>query len=147
MCSYVVYQGYWAHCHRCGSLGKEATELKRNWEACFEAQSAAVEQMRPGVPVSDVVRAARLTAQKNGYSLQGGRIGHGIGADYSEAPFLSEANHTPLVQGNVAIVHTLFNVPGSETFFVAAGDLCCVTDDAPELLYEFTRRPFLAPGK
>ena len=120
--------------------------MKRNWEACFEAQCAAVDKIQSGILVSDVVRAARLTAEKKGYSLQGGRIGHGIGADYSEAPFLSEANHTPLEKGNMIIVHTLFSVPDKDTFFVAAGDLCHVADDGPELLHKFSSRPFLTQG-
>lgn len=146
MCSYVTYKGYWAHCHRCGSLGREAEEMKRIWEPGFEAQCAAVDKMRPGTPVSEVVRAARLVAEKHGYALPGGRIGHGIGVDYGEQPFLSEANQTPLRKGNVAIVHTAFSLPGKGTILIPVGDLCHVTDDGPELLYNFPRRPFLASG-
>jgi Xaa-Pro aminopeptidase len=128
MCSYVVYKGYWAHCHRCGSLGKEAREMRHIWEPGFEAHCAAVDKMQPGTPVSEVVRAARLVAEKHGYALHGGRIGHGIGLDYSEQPFLSEANQTPLKKGNVVIVHTLFSLPGKGTFLVPVGDLCYLTD-------------------
>ena len=146
MCSYVVYKGYWAHAHRCGYLGKEAKEMKRIWEPAFEAHCAAVEKMRPGVPVSEVVRAARLVAEKYDYALHGGRIGHGMGMDYGERPFLSEDNQTPLEKGNVAIVHTIFSLPGRGTILIPVGDLCLVTDDGPEFLYNFPRRPFLAPG-
>lgn len=146
MCSYVTYKGYWAHCHRCGSLGREAEEMKRIWEPAFEAQCAAVDNMRPGTPVSEVVRATRRTAEKRGYELHGGRIGHGIGVDYSEQPLLSEANQTPLKKGNVAIVHTMFSLPDKGTILIPAGDLCHITDAGPELLYHFPRRPFLAPG-
>lgn len=84
--------------------------MKRIWEPAFEAQCAAVDKMRPGTPVSEVVGAARLAAEKHGYELHGGRIGHGIGLDYSELPILSEANETPLEKGNVAIVHAMFSV-------------------------------------
>ena len=146
MCSYVAYKGYWAHAHRCGYLGKEAQEMTRIWEPAFEAQCAAVEKMRPGVPVSEVVRAARHVAEKHGYSLHGGRIGHGIGVDYGERPFLTEDNQALLENGNVAIVHTAFTEPKSGRMLIPVGDLCLVTDDGPELLYSFPRRPFLVPG-
>ena len=144
MCSYLVYQGYWAHAHRCGSLGKEAEQMKRIREPAFEAQCAAVEKMRPGVPVSEVVRAARLTAEKHGYQLHGGRIGHGVGLDYGERPFLSEANQAPLKEGNVVIIHTMLSLPHTGTLLIPVGDMCHITDDGPELLYNFPRRPFLA---
>ena len=146
MCSYVVYKGYWAHAHRCGFLGKEAQEMKRMWEPAFEAQCAAVEKMRPGVRVSEVVRAARLVAERYGYSLHGGRMGHGIGVDYGERPFLSEDNQSELEKGNVAIVHTCFTDPKSGRMLIPVGDLCHVTEDGPEILYQFPRKLFLAPG-
>ncbi len=144
MCSYVVYKGYWAHGHRCGYIGKEGKELKAMWEPLFEAHCAGLEKMRPGVPVGEIAKAARLKAQEYGYSLQGGRVGHGIGVDYGERPFLSEDNRTLLEKGNVAIVHTMFSVPGSDTMLVPSGDLCYVTDNGPEFLFKFQRQPFLA---
>lgn len=146
MCSYVVYKGYWAHGHRCGFIGKEGKELKEMWEPLFEAHCAGIEKMRPGVPAGEVVKAARVTAEKYGYSLQGGRIGHGIGVDYGERPFLSEDNRTPLEKGNVAIVHTMFSVPGADAMVVPTGDLCHVTDDGPEFLFKFQRQPFVTGG-
>ena len=146
MCSYVVYHGYWAHAHRCGSIGREAEEMKRMWEPAFEAHCAAVEKIKPGVPVSEVVRAAGSVAEKYGYTLHGGRIGHGIGMDYGERPFLSEDNPSLLAEGNVVIVHTVFTEPESRRMLIPAGDLCHVTQNGPELLYNFPRRPFLAPG-
>ncbi len=146
MCSYVVYKGYWAHAHRCGSLGKESAQMKHMWEPAFEAQCAAVEKMKPGVRVSEVVRAARITAEKHGFSLHGGRMGHGIGVDYGERPFLSEDNDALLEAGNVAIVHTCFTDPRSGKMLIPNGDLCHVTEDGPELLYAFPRQLFLAAG-
>ena len=75
----------------------------------------------------------------------GGRIGHGIGMDYSEQPApLTEANQELLEEGMTCVIHAAYTLPGSGKMFVPLGDVCHVTGNGPEFLMDFTRELFLA---
>ena len=109
-----------------------------------EAQEAGIAQLRPGTPAGHVGRAVREKAAERGWELQGGRVGHGIGLDYSEREIPAETNESPLQAGMTIVIHSSFSLPGSGKFFVPLGDLCLITDDGPEFLMGFQRTPFLA---
>jgi Xaa-Pro aminopeptidase len=109
-----------------------------------EAQDAGLAAMLPGTPVSQACRAIREKASQSDWEIQGGRFGHGIGLDYSEQPRLTEDNDRPLQPGTTAVIHTTFRDPQSEKMFVPLGDVCCVTENGPELLMSFQRTPFIA---
>lgn len=143
-CSYVHYKGYWCHGHRTGVLRKPCAELDEICAITRSAQDAGLELMKPGTPVGHVARAVRQKAAEQGWEIQGGRIGHGIGLDYSESPNMNESNEIPLESGATAIVHSSFSMPGTGKMFVPLGDLCHVTEDGPELLMSFPRTPFVA---
>ena len=143
-CSYVVYKGYWCHGQRTGVLVKPCAELDEICTITREAQEAGLELMKPGTPVGHIARAVREKVEEQGWEIQGGRIGHGIGLDYGESPNLNESNETLLEAGTTAIVHATFSIPSSGKMFVPLGDLCHVTEDGPELLMSFQRTPFVA---
>ena len=143
-CSYVVYKGYWCHGQRTGTLGKSCPELDELCRITRDAQDRALELMVPGEPIAAMGRTVREKAEANGLELQGGRIGHGMGLDYSEQPVpLNDANQTRWQAGTTAVIHSVFGLPGGK-MFVPLGDLCHVTDDGPELLMDFQRTPFVA---
>jgi Xaa-Pro aminopeptidase len=112
--------------------------------ACREIQDKCIEGMRPGVPVSEIVRIARATADRLGYDLQGGRIGHGQGLDYAEWPYFLDTNTTLLEPGVVAVMHPPVTVPGSNFIYCPLGDVVLVTERGPESLNHFPREPFHA---
>jgi Xaa-Pro aminopeptidase len=143
-CSYVVYKGYWCHGQRTGTLAKPSKELSEIYGIALEAQEAGLARMRPGAPVGQVAAAIRESAARHDFQLDGGRVGHGMGADYSERPNLSESNEDLLEHGTTAVVHACFKLPGSGKMFIPLGDVCHVTPDGPEFLMEFPRTLFLA---
>ncbi len=144
-CSYVVYRGYWCHGQRTGTLGKPSHSLESLCERARQAQDAGLANLKSGVAIREVARAVRERGVELGLELQGGRIGHGIGMDYSEQPVpLSEANQQPLKSGMTAVIHAAFSLPDSGKLFVPLGDVCHVTDEGPELLMDFPRTSFLA---
>ncbi len=145
-CSYVVYKGYWCHGHRSGSLGEPCAELERICTLTREAQDAGLAVMKPGAPVAGVAREVREKASESGWEIQGGRLGHGLGLDYSESPVLNESNAAPFQAGTTAVLHSTFSLPGSGKMFVPLGDVCHVTESGPELLMSFQREPFVAGG-
>ena len=57
-----------------------------------EAQDAGLEVIKPGVPVGHIAEVIRKKAAEHEFEIHGGRIGHGMGMDYSERPSLSESN-------------------------------------------------------
>ena len=77
-------------------------------------------------------------------SLLGGRVGHGIGMDYSERPSPAESNDTILEAGNTIILHSAFALPCSSKMFVPLGDHIHVGEDGPEYLMGFGRGLFVA---
>jgi len=144
VCAYVCYKGYWAHGPRVGVLRKPCKQLEEMARTTREIQDAGVAQMKAGTPVGRVQQAIAKKAGQLGWELLGGRIGHGIGLDYSEKPHMTGDNERPLEVGTTAIIHTAFALPGSGSLFVPLGDVCCVTDNEPELFMSFPRTTFVA---
>ena len=143
-CSYVCYKGYWSHGHRTGVLQEPCAKLEQMTKITREIQDAGLAVMKAGNAVGLVARKIRERAAEHGWEIQGGRIGHGMGLDYSEQPNMTERNDAVLQPGTTAVVHTAFSLPGSGKMFVPLGDVCHVTENGPELLMGFSRTPFVA---
>ena len=144
VCSYIVYRGYWSHGQRTGTLGRPSEYLEQTYKIAVDAQDAGIAAMRPGVPAGTIARAVREKVEESGWQLQGGRVGHGTGLDYSERPVHAESNESLLQVGNTIILHSAFSLPGSGKMFVPLGDQLHLGDDGPEFLMEFPRTLFLA---
>ena len=143
-CSYIVYKGYWSHGQRAGTIGRKSQYLEEQMRIAIEAQTAGIEMMQPGNRAGDIARAIRENCEAAGWSLLGGRVGHGIGMDYSERPSPAESNDTTLEAGNTIILHSAFALPNSGKMFVPLGDHMHVGEQGPEFLMEFPRGPFVA---
>ena len=143
-CSYVCLNGYWCHGHRTGSFLQTCPQLDEYCRITRESQDAGLAVLKAGNTVREVVSAIRLHAEGEGWQLQGGRVGHGIGLDYSERPSMFESNDDVLEDGTTVVVHATFALPGSGKMFVPLGDVCRVTGAGPELLMAFARTPFVA---
>lgn len=144
-CSYVVYKGYWCHGHRTGTLRRPVEELNRIYGICRDAQDRALEMIKPGVQVRHVAETIRAAVKPYGFDLLGGRIGHGMGMDYSEQPVpLNHGNDSELKAGMTFVVHPVYALPNSNKMFVPLGDVCHLTSEGPELLMQFSRHLFLA---
>ena len=142
--AYVVFEGYWSHGMRAGTIGQPSRQLERNFEPCHRAVRAAAEAMNPGGRVGDMVKAARKAVEEMGYALQGGRLGHGIGLDYSERPYLREENEDIIKPGMTAVFHPQLACPELGGFFVPLGDVYCCTDQGAERLTDFPQELFVA---
>jgi Xaa-Pro aminopeptidase len=110
----------------------------------LSAQDAGIARLQPGQPAGGVAAAVRESAAEHGWELAGGRVGHGIGLDYSEREIPAESNQSPLKAGMTIVVYSSFSLPGSGKFFVLLGDVCHLTANGPELLMKFPRTPFVA---
>lgn len=98
-------QGYSSDITRTYVYGTPRDEHRRIWALEREAQQAAFDAVRPGVPCEVIDRTARQVLERAGlgpdYHLPGlpHRTGHGIGLSIHEGPYLVRGDTTPLAPG------------------------------------------------
>jgi Xaa-Pro dipeptidase len=128
-------EGYRSDISRTFVLGRPSDKMRKNFEIEFQAQSAALAAARPGVPAEDVDRAARKVIEDAGYgpgyTYFTHRVGHGIGMDGHEWPYLVKGNKVPLVKGNTFSDEPGIYIPGE--FGVRLEDCMYITDSGAEL--------------
>ena len=95
-----VVEGYESDITRTVVLGKPTDKMKQVFEIVHRAQSAALAAAKPGVQCQAVDAAARKVIADAGYGPDykyfGHRLGHGIGMDGHEWPYLVRGNTLPL---------------------------------------------------
>ncbi|MBZ5533040.1 MAG: Xaa-Pro peptidase family protein [Acidobacteriia bacterium] len=93
-------EGYDSDISRTVVLGKPTDKMKKVFEIVHRAQSAALAAAKPGVQCQAVDAAARKVIDDAGfgpdYKHFGHRVGHGIGMDGHEWPYLVRGNTLPL---------------------------------------------------
>jgi Xaa-Pro aminopeptidase len=93
--------GYGSDTSRTAFVGEPPAEFAALFEVLRQAQSAACDAVRPGVPAAAIDRVARDIITDAGYGdafLH--RTGHGIGMETHEEPYIVASNAEPLVAGN-----------------------------------------------
>jgi Xaa-Pro dipeptidase len=107
----TTVEGYQSDITRCTVLGQPADKLKRAFTLVRQAQDAALMAAVTGHECGSVDDAARAVLTKAGfgpgYKFFTHRLGHGIGLDGHEWPYLVRGNRTSLVTGM-----TFSNEPG-----------------------------------
>jgi Xaa-Pro aminopeptidase len=96
----AVVDGYCSDFGRTVCVGEPASEVRDAYELVLAAQEAGRDALRPGVPACVVNRACRQPIEEAGHGPNfKHRMGHGIGMDVHERPFVSEEEETPLEAG------------------------------------------------
>ncbi len=89
-------EGYQSDISRTFVIGKASDKMKRVFDAVHRAQTAALKAVKPGVPRHVVDGAARQVVEAagfgSGYATFTHRVGHGIGMDGHEWPYLVQGN-------------------------------------------------------
>jgi Xaa-Pro dipeptidase len=129
-------EGYRSDISRTFVLGKPTDRMKRVFEIEFRAQSAALAAARPGVECQAVDAAARKVITEAGYGPDyryfTHRVGHGIGMDGHEWPYLVRGNRLKLEPGM-----TFSDEPGiylRGDFGVRLEDDMVITESGAELM-------------
>jgi Xaa-Pro dipeptidase len=95
-----IVEGYQSDMSRTFVIGKASDKMKRVFDTVHKAQTAALKAARPGVPCEAVDAAARKVVDDAGfgpgYTHFTHRVGHGIGMDEHEWPYLVKGNTQPL---------------------------------------------------
>lgn len=98
----VEVAGYTSELERTVIVGKPGAKAKKYFEAMSKAQDAALREFRPGIPCSRVDEAARKSVEASGFSdALRHHVGHGIGLDGHEPPWLDPGDRTIIRQGMV----------------------------------------------
>jgi Xaa-Pro aminopeptidase len=130
--------GYFSDTTRTVVVGEPSPAFSRVYELVLEAQLAAVDTVRPSVPIQEVDRAARRIIEAGGFGERFiHRTGHGIGLEVHEPPYVIEGNDLLLEPGMTFSVEPGIYVEGE--FGVRIEDIVVVTDDGVERLNRSTR--------
>jgi Xaa-Pro dipeptidase len=128
-------EGYKSDISRTFVLGKATPRMREVFEVVQRAQSAALAAARPGVECGAIDGAARAVVTAAGYGPDylrfTHRVGHGMGMDGHEWPYLVRGNTTRLAAGM-----TTSNEPGiylRGEFGVRLEDDLHVTESGAEL--------------
>jgi len=138
----LAYRDYWANVVRRGVVGRASQDHKRLFDVVIEMQQAAMAEMKPGLQVSSaffaaasVVEAAAKAGLFDNFRLQ--RLGHGIGLENQERPFLIRTEGCIFQPNMVFALHPGLQVQNRGQ--VANGDILLVRDTGPDLLTTFPR--------
>jgi Xaa-Pro aminopeptidase len=126
-------RGYSSDITRTVSFGPPSDEFRKVYAIVDRAQMAGIEALKSGLPGEDVDRAARKVIEDAGYGkFFTHRLGHGLGMDGHEQPYLVHGNRKPLAAGNVETIEPGIYIP--EKFGVRIEDDYAVRADGAKSL-------------
>jgi len=130
--------GYHTDMTRTVAFGEPATELRKVHDLVAAAQQAGIDALRPGVAGGDVDRAARSVIEDAGYGDRFSHgLGHGVGLEIHEGPWLRREGEDLLPAGAVITVEPGVYLPGMGG--VRIEDAVEVSEDGPSVLGASTR--------
>lgn len=129
-------EGYQSDITRTFVLGRASDKMKKVFEIVHRAQSAALASAHPGVECGAVDAAARKVISDMGYGPDykyfTHRLGHGMGMDGHEWPYLVRGNTTKLAPNMTFSDEPGIYIPGE--FGIRLEDDMHITENGAELL-------------
>lgn len=136
------YQGYRSDTTRTFVMGPADDRQKDAYAAVLGAQFKGLAAMRPGTPGPAPDAAAREHIRTCGFPEFGYGVGHGVGLEIHELPFMSRTCPDTLAPGMVATMEPGVYLPGwggiriEDTVLVTDGEAECLTRFPKEILLE-----------
>lgn len=119
-------------------VGAVDVEYQTIYQLVKDANQAAIECVRPGVPLKDVDQAARAVIESAGYGEYfTHRTGHGIGINVHEFPDVSSTSENVCLPGMVFSIEPGIYLLGK--FGVRIEDLVVVTETGCEVLNQVNK--------
>ena len=134
----ALVAGYHADMTRTVAFGQPASELRKIHDVVREAQQAGIDAVRAGVSGAAVDAASRAVVAAAGYGdrfVHG--LGHGVGLEIHEEPWLGQGQDEVLPAGAVVTVEPGIYIPGLGG--VRIEDTVEVTDEGCRVLPASTR--------
>lgn len=118
--------------------GGGGREFNAKVEAVVEAQNAAIDTIAPGVEAWEPDRTARVVLEKKGLSKYFSHgLGHGIGVEVHEEPYMRPGSKTVLEKGMIVTVEPGIYMPG--LYGVRVEDLVLVTQKGRRVLTRISK--------
>jgi Xaa-Pro aminopeptidase len=131
-------RGYCSDITRMFAVGEQPSEVREAYAVLQAAQEAGVQAATVGTPCAEVDAAARKVIADAGYGEYFvHRVGHGIGTEAHEEPYMVASNDLPLVPGHAFSVEPGIYVPGR--FGMRLEDIVVATERGPRRLNEAPR--------
>jgi Xaa-Pro aminopeptidase len=128
-----LYQWYFGDVTRTTVLGKPTEKQKKIYSVVLEAQKTACKAVKPGIEAQELDRIARKIITDAGYGQYfTHRLGHGLGLEVHEGPFIVEGNSLQLQPGMVHSVEPGIYLEGE--FGVRIEDDVAVTEEGGDNL-------------
>ncbi|MDD2359965.1 MAG: Xaa-Pro peptidase family protein [Syntrophaceticus schinkii] len=134
----TCYQYYWSDLSRNFFIGEPSEQLKDIYKIVLEANMAAIDVVKPGIPAKMVDQAARAIIEKHGYGeMFLHRTGHGVGLDIHEDPYMDDVNELILEEGMVFTAEPGIYLPNIGGIRIE--DDILVTADGHRVLTSYTK--------
>ena len=138
-----VHQGYLSDHARIFALGGVAADLEKAHRTMLDLQAELIKLIRPGVRSGEIYETALAYCESEGYAdffMGGGPqrirfVGHGIGLELDEFPFLNQGQDLPIQAGMTIALEPKLIFPGRGV--VGIENTHVVTDDGLEQLGQF----------
>jgi Xaa-Pro dipeptidase len=132
------HKGYFSDLTRTIAIGTLDEELFTIYEAVKHANHAGRGTAKPGIPAGDVDRSGRKVIVEAGYGHQfTHRIGHGLGLEAHEEPYMFSENEMILIPGMTFTIEPGIYLPGKGG--VRIEDDVVITEDGCESLSTMDR--------
>ena len=132
--------GYCCDLTRMVGVGRIPSQLRDLVEVVLAAQEAVFARLKPDSHCGDADAAGRAVIAKAGYGRQlGHSIGHGVGLQIHEQPWMGPQSETVLLPGMVVTVEPGIYLPGE--IGVRVEEMALITQEGHEVLTRLPRRP------
>jgi len=132
------YRGYQSDMTRTVAVRRIPDGFKEIYRIVLEANKRAFEAARPGVLCETLDSIARGVITEAGYgACFTHRLGHGIGMDVHEHPYITQGNKEPIRPGNVFSDEPGIYIPGR--YGIRIEDILAVTETGAVRLTDTTR--------
>ena len=134
--------GYGSDITRTVHVGEPIGEQRAVFKIVKRAQQAAFEAVRPGVPASEIDRAARAVIDDAGLGERFiHRTGHGIGLETHEEPYIVASNDEPIQPGDAFSVEPGIYI--ADRWGARIEDIVVCTDTGGERLNRSSRELYI----
>lgn len=132
------YQGFCSDLTRTFVIGEASPRQKKVYDTVLSANLAAIACLRTGISCHEVDQAARSAIADAGFGrFFTHRVGHGLGLEAHEPPFLHSGNGQTLKEGMCFTIEPGIYLPGE--FGVRIEDDLVLKADGGKILYDYPK--------
>ena len=127
-----LHRNYCGDMFRVYAFGEQRGDALSVHAAMDEVNDLPIEALRPGVKASGLYELGKVEMARRGLGLALDFVGHGVGIDVHEPPYLISTDHTALQPGMVIVLEV--STRRFDLGHLSSEITCLVTDDGCEVL-------------